>query len=42
MLDRYVHFVGAMRRGAAAKMNAILNPLALNPAETKANCSPSH
>jgi hypothetical protein len=32
MLDRYTHFVHEMRSEAAAKMDAILKPAAVNPA----------
>jgi integrase len=32
MVDRYTHFVDEMRKDAAAKMDAILNPVAVNQA----------
>lgn len=36
MVDRYAHFVDEMRKDAAAKMDAILNPVAVNVAVNSA------
>ena len=37
MVDRYTHFVDEMRKEAAEKIDAILNPVAVNEAVNKAN-----
>jgi integrase len=37
MVDRYTYFVDEMRRDAAAKMDAILQLMAVNPESKKAN-----
>jgi hypothetical protein len=37
MLGRYTHFVDELKNEVAAKMDAILNPVAIKAESTKAN-----
>ena len=39
MVDRYAHFVDEIRKDAAEKMDAILNPLAVKKGKSDAKSS---